>query len=283
VRRPTWGLWLFLLVSVLPIIASLIYVALYSVGATGLLSRGVTWAHWSAVLTGAEVWRSLALSTWVAGAVVVVSAGLGLAIALWQGPALDRGVLGASLYVPLAIPAIVAALMVFLLFGATGWMPRLLLRLGWIAEFDDKYSLVQDRYGMGLIAAHVFFTAPFLALFFRGLQRSERLDELARVAAALGASARQTLWSVSIPVLLRRGSATLALVFVLTLGSFEIPLLLGRQSPQMISVLVWYKYARFDLTVKPQALAIALIYSVFVGLSLAWLFRRRAGLERLQS
>jgi putative spermidine/putrescine transport system permease protein len=279
VRRPSWGLWLFLLVSVLPIAASLAYVALYSVGVTGLLADGFTWSHWRAVLTSSEVWWSLALSTWVASAVVAVSA----ALALWQGASLDRGVLGTSLYVPLAIPAIVSALLVFMLFGATGWVPRLLLELGWIEALDDRYSLVQDSFGLGLITAHVLFTAPFLAFFFRGLQHSERLEELTRVAAALGASVRQRLWSVAIPVLLQRGSAMLALVFILTLGSFEIPYLLGRQSPQMISMLVWRKYGRFDLSVKPEALAIAVIYAVFIAVLLIVLFRRSRDLERLQS
>jgi putative spermidine/putrescine transport system permease protein len=272
-----------LLVSVLPIAASLVYVGLYSVGVAGLLSTGFTGSHWSAVLASSEVWGSLALSTWVASAVVAVSAAIGLTLALWQGAALDRGVLGTSLYVPLALPAIVAALLVFMLFGATGWVPRLLLEMGWIEALDDRYSLVQDSYGMGLITAHVLFTAPFLAFFFRGLTISERLEELTRVAAALGASAHQRLWSVAIAVLLQRGSAMLALVFILTLGSFEIPYLLGRQSPQMISMLVWRKYGRFDLSVKPEALAIAIIYAVFIAVLLFVLFRRGRDLERLQS
>ena len=41
-RRPIWGLVLFVGISVLPILASLIYAGLYSVGLAGLLGRGFT-------------------------------------------------------------------------------------------------------------------------------------------------------------------------------------------------------------------------------------------------
>jgi putative spermidine/putrescine transport system permease protein len=211
---------------------------------------------------------------WVASAVVSVSTALGLAIALGLGPALERGSLGWSVHVPLAFPATVAALCVFMLFGATGWIPRLLLQLGVLSTLEDGWSLVHDRYAGGVILAHTFAATALLALSFRALQASEHLDQLDRVAAALGANRRQRLWRVSVPLLLRQGTPTLAMVFILILGSYEIPKLLGRQSPQMFSVLIMRKFARFDLTQKPNAMVIALVYTALVVLVLVWVARR---------
>jgi putative spermidine/putrescine transport system permease protein len=163
-----------------------------------------------------------------------------------------------------------------MLFGASGWIPRLLLHLRVMSTLEGGWSLVQDPWGVGVITAHSFATTALLTLSFRALQHSEHLDALDRVAAALGADAHQRLWRISVPLLLHRGAPTLALVFILVLGSYEIPLLLGRQSPQMLSVLVIHKYMRrFDLSQKPEALVVALIYTALVVAVIAWLAWQR--------
>src|SRR5262249_39037592 len=64
-------------------------------------------------------------------------------------------------------------------------------------------------------------------------------------------------------ILLSRAAANVLLLFVVVLGSYEIPLLLGRQSPQMLSVLTFRKYQRFDLLDKPQAFACSILYTLF--------------------
>ncbi|MEM6731790.1 MAG: ABC transporter permease subunit, partial [Myxococcota bacterium] len=167
------------------------------------------------------------------------------------------------------------ALLVFLLFTASGFFPRLLLALGVLSTLEGAPSLVHDPLYLGVIVAHSFSAVPFLALVFRGLYRSERVEALQKVAASLGASRLQTLFRVTLPAMLRRADSTLMLVFVLTLGSYEIPLLLGRQSPEMFSVLVMRKYGRFDITEKPEALAIAFAYTLFVCVAVVGFFRWR--------
>lgn len=275
-RSPNWGLTLFVTISVLPLAASLVYAGLYSVGLAGIMAQGFTLDHWSAVLASRELWLSLTVSLWVASAVVIVSCAFALLIALSLGPALDRGPLGWSVHVPLTFPAVLAALSVFMLCSASGWVPRLLLALGLTSTLQDGWSLVGDPWGIGVITAHLFASTALLTLSFRALQHSERLDALDRVAAALGASGAQRLSRIAVPLLLRRGGPTLALVFILVLGSYEIPLLLGRQSPLMITVLVMHKYTRrFDLTQKPEALVVAMIYTVLVIGVVAWLAWQR--------
>ncbi len=274
-RSGTLGLLLFLAIAVLPIAASLFYALLYSVGLAGLLRTGLTAEPWLAVLRGGEVWESVGLSAAVAAAVVAATTILGLALALVFRGRLDRGLLGHALYLPLALPGAVAAFFTFQLLTGGGLAARVLLRLGLLSEPSRFLPLVQDRWAAGIVLTHTALAAPFFALLFARLYESERVEELAALARSLGASSRQCRWRVEVPLLLHAAGTNLALLFVVVLGSYEIPLLLGRQAPQMLSVLAMRKFASFDLSQKPEAFVVALLYTVCVTALIAGLFRRR--------
>ncbi|MFY9825236.1 MAG: ABC transporter permease [Thermoanaerobaculia bacterium] len=273
-RSGTLGLAAFLAVAVMPIGASLLYALLYSVGLAGLLAEGFNGRHWLAVLGSGEIWWSLGLSVWVAAAVVAAGTALGLALALGFHGSLDRGVLGYALYLPLALPGAVAAFFIFQMLTGGGFVARVLLRLGLLSAPSRFVPLVQDRWAVGIILAHTLLAAPFLALLFGRLYESERVAELAILSRSLGASRRQSLWRVEMPVLLHAAGTNLALLFIVVLGSYEIPLLLGRQAPQMLSVLTMRKFALFDLRQKPEAFVVALLYTGLVMAMVAGLFRR---------
>ncbi|HEX4966311.1 MAG TPA: ABC transporter permease [Thermoanaerobaculia bacterium] len=273
-RSGTLGLAAFLAVAVLPIGASLVYALLYSVGLAGLLREGFTGRHWLAVLGGGEVWASLLLSALVAAAVVAISTALGLALAVGFRGALDCGLLGDSLYLPLALPGAVAAFFVFQMLTGGGLVARVLIKLGVLSDSSRFVPLVQDRWAVGIILAHTLLAAPFLALLFARLYESERVAEMAALSQALGASRRQSLWRVEVPILLHAAGTNLALLFIVVLGSYEIPLLLGRQAPQMLSVLTMRKFALFDLRQKPEAFVVALLYTGIVMALITGLFRR---------
>jgi putative spermidine/putrescine transport system permease protein len=264
------GLLLFLALAILPIGLSLVYAALYSLGLTGLLGRGLTWSHWQAVLGSRELWASLGLSTGVSLAVVAVTTAAALFLALSLRERVERGPVSYLLYLPLALPGAVAAFLVFQMLTGGGLVPRVLLRLGLLPE---SVSLVQDRWALGIVLTHAGLAVPFFTLLFADLYRSERIGELAALARSLGADTGQCLRRVEIPLLLRAASANLALLFIVVLGSYEIPLLLGRQAPQMLSVLTLRKYALFDISQKPQAFVVALVYTALVLVLISALFR----------
>jgi putative spermidine/putrescine transport system permease protein len=263
------GLLLFLALAILPIGLSLVYAALYSVGLTGLLGRGLTWEHWRAVLGSRELWASLGLSAGVALAVVSATTAAALTLALSLRERVERGPVSYLLHLPLALPGAVAAFLVFQMLTGGGLVPRALVRLG----LSAPVSLVQDRWALGIVFAHVGLAVPFFTLLFADLYRSERIGELAALARSLGADTGQCLRRVEIPLLLRAAAANLALLFIVILGSYEIPLLLGRQAPQMLSVLTLRKYALFDISQKPQAFVVALVYTALVLALIGVLFR----------
>jgi putative spermidine/putrescine transport system permease protein len=115
---------------------------------------------------------------------------------------------------------------------------------------------------------------PYFTLLFAELYRSANVAALAGVARSLGASPRAARWRVAVPVLLKASLTNALLYFVAVVGSYEIPLLLGQQSPQMISVLTLRKFERFDLADKPEAFALALLYTLAMLLVIGLLFRR---------
>jgi len=269
-------LGLFLLVAVLPIAFSLFYAAAYSVGLAGYLSEGFTFAHWQRVFSSSEIWISLGLSCYLAALSVLLTAFISLFFALVLRKSLQRSPVSYLIYLPLALPATVVAFVVFQSFTATGYLPRVLLELGWITDINQFPEIVHDSWGIGIVLAHLAMAVPFFVILFGQLYTSERLEELGQLATTLGAGPFAIAWRINIPVLLRKSYTNLTLLFIFVLGSYEIPLLLGRQSPQMISVLTMRKYAMYDLTEKPEAFIIALLYAVFVLVLTALLFRKGA-------
>ena len=259
----------------LPIAGSLAYAGAYSVGLAGLLSHGFTLEYWRQALVDREVGAAFMTSGYVAAVAVLLTVGCSLMLALTLGESLRRGPLATLIYFPLALPGTVAALCAFQWLSGAGLLARVAFRLGWIDSPTHFPGVVFDPWSVGIITTHVALATPFFALLFARLAEREKLPDLLALASTLGAGRGARLWRVAVPLLLRRASANVALLFVVVAGSFEIPLLLGSQHSQMISVLAWRRFGRFDLTDKPMAFIVSLLYTVAVLLFLTVWFRRR--------
>ena len=258
------GLFVFSGLIVLPFAGGVTYAILYSTGLTGLLSRGFNLQPWNIILHDPAVLRSLAFSFYVA----MVSIGGATAIALLLLLRFEQGLIAQKksylIYLPLCIPAIVAAFLSFQLLGKTGVFSRLAFHLHVIHDAIRFPDLINDKYAIGIILTHMFMAVPFFVIYFSNIYSAVRMKELRDIAATLGSSRQQILQRLLIPILLRKAFPILMLYFIFVLGSYEIPLLLGRQSPQMISLLVMQKVQRFNLEDLPQGYAIALLYVAIV-------------------
>jgi putative spermidine/putrescine transport system permease protein len=73
------------------------------------------------------------------------------------------------------------------------------------------------------------------------------------------------------------------LVFAFIIGAFETPYLLGRTYPAMLPVVAQQRYMDPDLTMRPGAIAMAVLLSVLTT-GLVWLYlklaQRWSGIER---
>lgn len=262
----------FLLLTVGPIALGLGYAGLYSLGIVGLLGSGFTFSHWSAVLKNAEFWWSLGFSAGVAGITILLSTTLSLmAVLRWRDRTL-RGLRAYVFYIPLAIPATVMAFLIFQWLGDAGLLSRLAYQLHLTGSTTDFPTLINDQYGIGIIAAHLLMATPFLVIFFSNLYLSERVTQLRDLAATLGLTPGATARRLIVPLLLRQGRATLLLYGIFVFSSYEIPLLLGSQSPAMVSILAIRKLQRYNLGDIPQAYVISVLYAVcLLAVLLLWL------------
>ena len=268
------GLLLFLVLAILPIAFSLGYAGFYSLGLTGLLSEGFTWSHWGAVFSAREVWYSLGLSIYISAITALLTVTVSIALSMHLRKSLSHGTLSAAIYLPLAIPATVSAFLVYQLLSGAGFFSRLVMTWGLIDSINDFPDLINDAAGIGIIAAHTGLAIPFFTILFHEIYTRERIDALVNVAHTLGATNRDTLFAITLPLLIKRSTMNITLLFIVVMGSYEIPLLLGRQSPQMISVLTMRKYEMFDISEKPEAFIAAILYTLLVLVLLTFVFKR---------
>lgn len=264
------GAGIYIALMAAPLTAGLLYSLAYSLGLTGLLSKGFTWEHWAHVIQNPETWSSLLFSLAMALFVALSSAALALGVVLLWGDLLERRFPERMLYLALTIPPLVAAFISFQWLGKSGMVVRLLMALGLVSGIDSAPEWINDRFQIGVILTLVALTAPFFTILLLQYRRAENLPELANTARTLGATERQIVRRIFIPALVRRALPNFGLSAIFLFGAYEVPLLLGRQSPRMISVLIAQKFRRFDLNDIPQAYVLTILYALVVGAG-AWM------------
>jgi putative spermidine/putrescine transport system permease protein len=270
-----FALLIYGLFTFIPLLTSFGYATLYSFGLAGILRSGFTFSNWVNTVSAIEVISSFAFSFYIATASIVLAISLALFWAAIFRKELHHRWASIVFYLPLGIPAIVAAFFTFQIFSKSGLLSRILFHSGFITDLQQFPDLIHDEFGIGIIATHVMMAVPFFTILFTNLTESENLDELRRLARTLGASFTQTEFRIAIPILLRKAFSVITLYFIFVLGSYEIPLLLGRQNPQMISVLVIRKLQRFNLLDIPTAYTMAVLYLIVAGFLIILLFRKQ--------
>ncbi|PKP43936.1 MAG: sulfate ABC transporter permease [Bacteroidetes bacterium HGW-Bacteroidetes-13] len=274
---------LFLAIVVLPVASGLVYAFLFSLGIIGVLNKGFHWDVWQTVLFDKPFWVSFGYSLYVALLSVAISLSVALTIALSWQKKLQKGLLSNVIYLPLCFPATVMAFFSFQLLAKSGLLSRIGYQLGFIKEINDFPVLIKDAYGMGIIFTSVLLITPFFIILFSNLYQSEKIASYVNLAKTLGASNRQILQKVMVPILLKRASITIYLFVIFVMGSYEVPLLLGRQNPQMISVAVLQKIQRFNLYDMPQGYAMSMLYVLLIMLILLIIYIKNSNLFKTQN
>ncbi|MDH5609583.1 MAG: ABC transporter permease subunit [Cyclobacteriaceae bacterium] len=267
---------LFLIACLGPLLTGLVYSVLYSLGAIGWLSQGITLTHWQHVFTAPSTYVSFAFSLYVALGSVTVSFILSFGcVYLLSRPSQRAKPLAFAWFIPLGIPPIVAAFISFLLLSGTGVLARIVWQAGVISEAHPFPSLVFDHLGIGIIITHIMISFPFFTLLQLQHYEKNQLAELMGLARHYGANRRQQIRDVMLPVLFRRSFPVLLLSVIFVMGSYEIPLTIGSQYPQMISPLIIDYVRRFDLQDKPIGYALSVVYTLVVLVLAFFLLRKQ--------
>ena len=230
-------------------------------GGTG---AGLSLDAYRRLLADPEFGRSLLLTLHVAvtSTVLAVVFGIGAALLLRR---LVRGRrLATTLFqLNLPLPHVVGAVAILALLGQSGLLSRVAAQAGVIEGPASFPALVFDPFAIGIIVQYVWKEVPFIGIVALAILRSTG-DDLEEAARTLGASPRQRLRHVILPLLLPGVLSAVVIVFAFTFGTFEVPLLLGRSFPAVLPVLAHQRYTDVDLAARPEAMAISVVITVLV-------------------
>lgn len=221
---------------------------------------GLNLHHWRAVLHGDVFWTAFGYSTLLTMATLLIALASALLIVLVLGERVRYGLLGRVLYLPLAVPGTVAALLAYQFLSNAGLLSRLAHVLGWAREPADFPALIFDPAGIGVVLTHVAMITPLFIVLLDNLRQHERLPLYLQQAESLGASRTQALRHIALPLLARGALPVIGVYGVALLGAFEVPLLIGAAYPSMLSIEIQRQINGLDQTLRPQGYAMATLY-----------------------
>jgi putative spermidine/putrescine transport system permease protein len=213
------------------------------------------------VVDSGELGPALYLSLGIA----LVSTAIALLVGTTAGIAIHRRrrfhrAVGVSAAMTVPVPHLVGAAAMGLLLADSGLLARL---VG--ADPGTFPQFVGGPWWLAVVFEFAWKESAFVAVVVVATLRT-RAAHYDEAAAVLGATSWQRLRAITLPLLAPALIATGTISFVYTLGSYEVPWLLGRAYPQPLSVLAYQLFTSNDLTVRPQALAVALITATIAGI-----------------
>src|SRR5436309_2480456 len=164
-------------------------------------------------ISSPEVSSSLIFSLYIATVTILVAVISALFLSFRLLTEIRHQWFSTILYFPLAIPAVVAAFFTFQVLSKAGLLSRVVFQAGWIPSLEQFPDLINDRFGVGIIATHVMMSLPFFTILFSALYDAEKIEELHRLAQTLGATETQASLKVGVPILFHRAFPTIILYF----------------------------------------------------------------------
>ena len=201
---------------------------------------------------------AVGISLYIAAASTVLAVVVGFMIAAYilAIPRTGR-LLGALSAATIPIPHLIGAGAMGLLLSDAGFLARL---LGLPTGFPP---FVGGPWWSAAILEYAWKESAFVALVVVGsIARS--VGDLCDAASTLGASPRQRIIRVVLPLALPSLAVAAVIVFVYTLGSYEAVWLLGPTTPEPLPVRAVRLFGSIDLAARAGAMSTALV-SVAVG------------------
>lgn len=260
-----WGRW-GLRGAALAYLTVLLVIPLAVVAQDGLRAGPAGLAR--AVLQPAAL-SALALTLWTAAVMAVINAVMGTltAYVLVRYNFPGKSLLNAFVDVPLAIPTLVAGVMLVILYGPQsalgGWLER---------AFDWRIIFAPP----GIILALLFITLPFAVRTVQPvLENLERDQEEA--AATLGANAWMIFWRVTFPALALPVTSGALLSFARAIGEFGSIVVVAGNIPFQSQTAAVYVFGLVESENRLGASAVSLVMialALTLVLTVDWLNRR---------
>jgi putative spermidine/putrescine transport system permease protein len=244
----------------------------------GTNGGGLTLRYYYVVLTDHDFSVSLLATLSVALVATLISniAGAALSFAMLRAK-LEGKWLQRVLLLPVVMPHLIVAVIVFHIFAQTGILARLAWWMGFIDNPNAFPLLVFDPWAIGIVLVYLYKQIPFVAMItyntLSGI--SHRFSE---TAANLGANTWQISTQVYLPLLKPTLITTTLITFAFAFGSFEIPFLLGTPAWRMLPVESYVLYTNIDPDARTKAMVINVLISA-ISLALAVLYNRALHLD----
>jgi len=250
----------------------LVFALLGSFGLDAGLS-GFTLEHYAQVFQRRVLLQGLAMSVYYGIAPVLVTLVLAIGLALLlRRPFRGRAMFNGLYKLPMAVPGIIAALIVMTLAERGGLLDRVAAPLGLALP-----RLVRDPWGIGVILTSVWKQLPFMTLVITGAFAAIPQD-VSDAARSLGAGRWATLLKIEIPLAMPGISAAVLLSFIASMGSFAIPDLVGPPTPRPLAVHMVSEFGDGNLGL---VYAIGMVLSIFAVAVLLGYYALTARAQRL--
>ena len=212
-----------------------------------LLLEGLAKGHVSLLLAQPELWHSLGLSLWVAGAPTVGALpSTALLRAGGEGRPWTPG-LRRLLSPLLALPHVAFAIGVAFLLAPSGWLLRLISPALTGFDLPPDWQTLRDPWGLGLILALILKETPFLLLMALSALDPAQISRQLWLGQTMGFSGPQIWWRLLLPALWPALRLPLYAVAAYGLGVVDLALLLGPDAPAPLAVRLWLWYQDPDL------------------------------------
>lgn len=200
---------------------------------------------------------------------IVLQIGIALIIALLLNKEFKgKGFFRTLMLVPMGVPTLVSGVTLLFIFGQTGYFNELLFRLGvvdtqpfWLGGGIDTLFVI--------IFADMWKVLPLtVLLLLAGLQSISK--DVYEASSIDGASAWQTFWSVTLPLL--KPSITMAVILraIDSFRIFELPLVMAGKSAPVLSTFSYEAYRHSNYGISGAAATILL--GIIVLFIIAYLF-----------
>ncbi|MCC6869587.1 MAG: ABC transporter permease [Burkholderiales bacterium] len=235
------------------------------------------WVAYAQIL-GDDVYARVFVNTFVIAVVVTLVAlfiAFPVALALTRLGSPWRGIVFASILLPLWISVLVRTFSWMLVLERNGPVNRLLVATGLV---DQPLALLFNHTGVLIGMVHVLLPYSVLPIYAALV----RIDPaLLRASEGLGAGATTTFIRVLLPLSLRGVATAATFTFLLALGFFVTPMLLGGPSSVTLSMLIDnFVSDRLDWPLAAAA-AVVLLVAALLVVAVASRFVRVSALVRV--
>ena len=232
-----------------------------------------TLRYYAEILKDKDFLMSLLYSIYISIISSVVSIVLGVLVAFAiLGLKREHKIFMHLYKVPVIIPHLVAVVLVFNIFSQTGIASRFIHSAGIISDPNQFPLFVFDKWGAGIILVYLYKQIPFVTMTVYAILRNINGD-FTEVAYNMGASRKQALFKVVLPMLSPAILSAFLMIFTFTFGAFEVPFLLGSPVITTLPVKAYIYYTDPDYTFRSYTMVINVIVSVF-SLCFIWLYMK---------